>query len=104
MYPKFHPDGTKLFELEGLSLIPALVSLKKINHTYMYWEHSGYSAIRKGDWKAYKKVSDKELELYNLATDRSEQISVAGNHPDLVKELNEKWYQWATTHQVLPAY
>lgn len=101
-YPKFHPDGTKLYELEGLSLIPALVGLKKINHKYLYWEHSGFSAIRKGDWKAYKKLSDKEWELYNLETDRSEQVNVAEKHPDLVKELNDKWYQWATTHQVLP--
>jgi arylsulfatase len=101
-YPKTNPDGTTLYPLEGLSLIPAMVSLQNVSHRYMYWEHSGFSAIRKGDWKAYKKVTETDWELYNLQTDRAEQINVAGEHPGLVKELNDKWYEWANSHQVLP--
>ena len=101
-YPDKNPDGTKLFPLEGFSLIPAFVSLKGEEHKYMYWEHSGFSAIRKGDWKAYKKVADIEWELYNLGNDRSEQVNVASKFPDLVKELNDKWIEWANSHQVLP--
>lgn len=101
-YPKFHTDGTELFPLEGSSLMPAFVSMKDVGHKYMYWEHSGFSAIRKGDWKAYKKVSEKEWELYDLQTDRSEQFNVALKHPGLVKELNDRWDAWANSHQVLP--
>ncbi len=101
-YPDKNPDGTKLFPLEGFSLIPAFVSLKGEEHKYVYWEHSGFSAIRKGDWKAYKKVVDTEWELYNLSTDRCEQVNVASKYPDLVKELNDKWIEWANSHQVLP--
>ena len=101
-YPSTHPDGTELFALEGSSLLPAFIDGKGKQREYMFWEHEGYSAIRKGDWKAYKKVKDTDWELYDLRTDRDEQINVAKDHSDLLKELNEKWYEWAYSHQVLP--
>jgi arylsulfatase len=101
-YPKNHPDGTELFPLEGISLLPAFIKGKGSEHPYMYWEHEGYSAIRKGDWKAYKEVAKTEWELYDLRTHRDEQINVSKSHPELVKELNDKCYEWANNHQVLP--
>lgn len=101
-YPEQHPDGTELFPLEGQSLLPAFTKGKGKQAPYMYWEHEGYSAIRKGDWKAYKKVNDTDWELYDLRTDRDEQINVAKSHLELVQELNDKWYEWANSHQVLP--
>jgi arylsulfatase A-like enzyme len=101
-YPQTYPDGTELFPLEGFSLVPALINGKGKEHPFMFWEHSGYSAIRKGDWKAYKPVSDTEWELFDLRTDRDEQTNVSKAHPELVKELNDKWYEWANSHQVLP--
>jgi arylsulfatase A-like enzyme len=101
-YPETYPDGTKLFPLEGFSLVPALTEGKGKEHPYMFWEHSGLSAIRKGDWKAYKPVIGTEWELYDLKIDRDEQINVSKEHPELVKELNDKWYEWANSHQVLP--
>jgi arylsulfatase A-like enzyme len=100
-YPKCHPDGTLLFPLEGISLLPALKNGKCREHDYMFWEHEGYSAVRKGDWKAYKELKNTEWELYDLKTDRDEQVNVAKDHPGLVKVLNDKWYQWANSHQVL---
>ena len=101
-YPKTHPDGTKLFPLEGNSLISELVKRKGTPHEYMFWEHSGHSAIRRGDWKAVKEVAKTEWELYDLRIDRDEQMNVAKAHPELVNELNAKWYEWASSHQVLP--
>ncbi len=101
-YPKTHPDGTVLFPLEGHSLLSAFVAGKGPEHKYMFWEHSGFSAIRKGDWKAYKQVKESEWELFDLRTDRDEQINLAKDHPVMVKELNDKWYEWANSHQVLP--
>ncbi len=101
-YPKTHPDATVLFPLEGTSLLSAFKTGKGSEHEYMYWEHAGYSAIRKDEWKAYKEVKNTDWELYDLRTDRDEQINVAKDHPELVKELNDKWYQWANSHQVLP--
>ena len=101
-YPKTQADGTTMLALEGNSLIETIVKGKGTTHEYMFWEHSGHSAIRKGDWKACKEVVKTDWELYDLRTDRVEQINVAKNNPELVKELNDKWYKWANSHQVLP--
>ena len=79
-----------------------MVSGRGSAHEYMYWEHAGYSAIRKGDWKGFKKVTDTQWQLYDLRTDRDEQIDVAKDQPEIVKDFNEKWGQWAVSHQVLP--
>ena len=43
-----------------------------------------------------------DWELYDLKTDRDEQINVALKNPELVKDLNDKCYKWANSHQVLP--
>lgn len=101
-YPNNHPDGTELYTPEGISLVPAITKGVGKAHEYMFWEHSGFSAIRNGDWKAYKPVAETNWELYDLKTDRDEQIDVSAQHQDLVKELNDKWYEWASSHQVLP--
>ena len=101
-YPKTQADGTTMLALEGNSLIETIVKGKGTTHEYMFWEHSGHSAIRKGDWKACKEVAKTDWELYDLRTDRGEQINVAKNNPELVKELNDKWYKWANSHQVIP--
>lgn len=52
-YPKTHLVGTP-FPLEGNSLISEFVKEKGTPHEYMFWEHSGHSAIRKGEWKVVK--------------------------------------------------
>lgn len=101
-YPQTHPDGTELFPIEGNSLISAVIKGKGKQHDYLYWEHAGFSAIRKEDWKAFKAVNDSVWELYDLRTDRDEQINVAKEHQDLIDEINDKWYEWANSHQVLP--
>ena len=40
--------------------------------------------------------------FFNIAEDRIESNNLADQHPDLVKELNDKWYEWAETKKVLP--
>ena len=62
-------------------------------HDYLYWEfheNNGRQAIRKGDWKAvrYNVHNDGKMELYNLKTDMSENIDLAGAYPDKVAEFD----------------
>jgi len=40
--------------LEGRSMAPAFKGTNLTQHEYMYWEHEGNEAIRKGNWKAVK--------------------------------------------------
>ena len=41
-------------------------------------------------------------ELYKISEDRTETVNVAEENPEVVKELEGKWYEWAEANQVLP--
>ena len=68
----------------------------------MYWEHQSNCAIRKGNYKAVKRLDDTEWELYDLSIDRAEQTDISDNYPGLVEELAVRWEQWAKEKYVLP--
>ena len=78
---------------EGLSLLPLLsgnTSRQKV-HKYLYWEfHENKKpaqAIRYGKWKAVRYGASKEMELYNLEDEKSEQQNLASLYPKLVDKL-----------------
>jgi arylsulfatase A-like enzyme len=78
---------------------------KEVNqHSYMYWEHEGNEAIRKGNWKAIKDSNKKNWELYDLSSDRIETKNFANEHPEIMKELITKWEEWAHSHFVFPKH
>ncbi|MCA9047491.1 MAG: arylsulfatase, partial [Planctomycetaceae bacterium] len=80
---------------DGISLVPELTGRgSQRNHDFLYWEFSeqqGKRAIIQGNWKLVQlKVSTETappFELYNLATDESEEQDVAADHPELVHNL-----------------
>jgi arylsulfatase A len=80
---------------EGISLLPTLLgnSKEKKEHDYLYWEfhERKYSqqAVRKGDWKAVRKDPAREVELYNLEADPSEEHNLAEDKPEIVKEIED---------------
>lgn len=101
-YPETFHNGNNIHPNEGISLLPVFKSGKGKVHEYMFWEHQNNCAIRKGKWKAIKKLDDEHWELYNLENDRIESNDLASEYPEIIDELNGKWYEWAETHFVLP--
>ncbi len=75
------PEG-----LDGLSFAPVLRGHPDAQkqHPYLYWEFEGSTAVRIGNWKAYRKNAKAAWELYDLAADISEGRDVAAAHPDIV--------------------
>lgn len=84
-------------ETDGVSYLPTLLGQAgQKQHDFLYWEYEsqgGRVAVRMGDWKAIangiKKDPNTPLELYNLATDRTESKNVAAEHPDLIAKARE---------------
>ena len=78
-------------DTDGISLLPTLLGNpeKQKSHDYLYWEYSGKQAVRRGDWKVYRSSVDSPLELYNLRDDIAEQQDLAGQRPDMVKEMED---------------
>lgn len=95
-------SGNTIHPLEGRSLLPVLKDQPISGHAYMFWEHQGNQAVRKGDWKALKDSRQKNWELYNLKTDRAEEHNVSDQYPDVLKEMVTRWEDWAHSHAVFP--
>ena len=89
--------------IDGESMLPALLGKKKIEHQPLYWEfyeHGFQQAVRMGDWKAVRLAPDKPLELYNIASDVGETKDVAAQNPKVVEKI-EKFLKTARTHHPL---
>jgi len=92
--------------LDGLSLVPTLTGHgRQKEHEYLYWEfqeRGGRRGVVTGEWKAVRLNTnadpDGPVELYHLATDRSEERNVAARHPDVVARLT-RWL--AEAHEPL---
>ncbi|MEO6000390.1 MAG: arylsulfatase [Chitinophagaceae bacterium] len=101
-YPAVAENGENIYSLTGNSLTPAFANKTLDHHEYMYWEHGNNAAIRKGNWKAIHSLTKDTWELYDLSKDRSEMNDVTAQQPEIIKELKQKWYEWANVNFVLP--
>ena len=53
-----------------------------------------YSAMRSGDWKLIEFFNDGTLELYNIREDIAEEKNLAGQFPEMKKQLHEQLGAW----------
>lgn len=74
-------------DIDGISIVPTLLGGRaQENHKYLYWEFNGQTAVRCGNWKAYKPRRG-EWELYDLSEDIEEKKNIAAQYPAKLKEL-----------------
>ena len=92
-YPE-HYSGNMITPLEGRSLLPLLEGRTRSDYPYLYWEHIGNRAIRKGDWKLVA-ISQQSWELYNLKDDPTELNDLVDKRPEIANELKEAYFAWA---------
>ena len=92
--------GEPIPEAPGRSLVPALARDELVSHQSLWWLHEGNRAVRVGDWKLVAAKGD-PWELYDLRTDRAEQINLASKMPDRVKELERVWQEQADRYTEL---
>ena len=93
-YPSEHA-GQEILPLEGKSLLPIFAGKQRIPHQQLAWEWAGNAAIRQGDWKAIWDKRVKQWELYDLATDRTENTDLAARHPKRLDALVKAYDIWA---------
>jgi arylsulfatase A-like enzyme len=112
--------GIEQTALDGESfayLLPAGGQLETERHHTQYFEMFGSRAIYHRGWKAVAfhpvgplyddqdpnaSFDDDAWELYHVAEDLSESLDLAEQHPRMVHELIELWWQEAARNQVLP--
>jgi arylsulfatase A-like enzyme len=90
-------------DIDGISLLPALVGGRQRRHEYLYWEHARkLQAVRIGDWKAVRLSPAAEIELYDLKTDVAEQKDVAATHRTIVEQARRIMSRGRTESTLFP--
>ncbi len=87
-------DGREIEPLMGRSLKPILDGENRPAADYLYFTFGPNKALRQGDWKVVS-IRNGPWELYNLAADRNEAHNLAKEHPELVQEMGQRWFQIA---------
>jgi len=80
-------------DIDGISIAPTLIGRRAAGHAqkeheYLYWEFSGQTAVRWGDWKAYK-ARKGDWELYDLSKDIEEHNNVAAANRVTLEKMIE---------------
>jgi arylsulfatase A-like enzyme len=96
-------------DIDGHSIVPALMGRTQPPHDFMYWELPRYiaktgtfadetpmQAVRMGDWKAVRPKPDSPLELYNLKDDPSESKDLSPSRPEALTRI-EAYLETART-------
>jgi arylsulfatase len=93
--------GKPIPPASGKSLMPVLYNQQWSGHEYLYWEHEGSRAIRKGKWKLVS-LPNGSWELYDMDADRSELNDLSEVWPDTVSTMRDRYQEWADRVGVRP--
>lgn len=104
------PGRNGTHPVHGLNLLPHLRSggAEPLPDRYLFWDLYGKMAAVHGRWKivgeignhhgkfaaAVPKVAAARFELYDLETDLGEKKDAAGAHPDIYRDLADRYVRW----------
>lgn len=101
--------GMPQMPIEGVSFAAALRDANAPQRSQaQYFEMFGHRGLWQDGWKAVafhapNTPFEKDVwELYNLNSDFSETLDLAGQEPERLKTMVEAWWQHAERHKVLP--
>ena len=98
------------YELDGVNLLPFFNGEKTTDpHEVLYWRWRREQAVRLGDWKLVnseaKRFGHKGWALIDLKTDIEERTDLTAKHPEIAKELQQRWNSWnASLPPIAPAF
>lgn len=73
---------------DGTDLMPYLAGSKTGRpHENLFWKSSLQMAVRSGDWKIIQNLKDSSYELFDLASDLSEQNNLADSESDRLERM-----------------
>lgn len=102
--------------VDGVTVRPVLAG-DELDRDAVFWHYPHYGnqgatpagAVRSGDWKLVELFETERVELYDLATDVSEERDRRADRQEVTDELRERLRQWrdsvgAVTPEENPAY
>ena len=93
---------TSELELDGVDLLPYLSGQQQgVPHETLFWRAHDAWAVRKGDWKLTRPLTNLAVRLYNLALDHTETINYINSQPQIVAELYHELTVWEAQSEKL---
>ena len=96
--------------IDGLSFLPTLLgdTAAQAQHDALYWEYhglcGGQQAVRMGKWKGVRlgieDAPGAPIRLYNLEEDVGETRNVAGEHPEVARQVWQQMQQMRTPPEI----
>lgn len=100
-YPAAY-NGNKILPQQGISLVASFKGQPSGGHEYLFNEHFNARYARSREWKLVSLTKDTTWRLYRIGQDETELNDLAAQHPEVVKDLQSRWRQWALENRVLP--
>ncbi len=90
---------------DGENLLPYLNGqFSDFPHQNLFWRNGYVKACIIDNWKLYIAKKDKQIFLFDLATDPQEKNNLATAHPDKVKEMQKMINEWEKTQTIDPLW
>ena len=87
-------DGRHPLPLEGKSLLPILKGEQREGHEMLCWSSRQHEAIRMGRWKTVRPRGGGAWQLFDLESDGTETVDLAGRAPERVEEMASRFEAW----------
>ncbi|MCF8224691.1 MAG: hypothetical protein K9J30_02305 [Bacteroidales bacterium] len=65
-----------------------------MTHEYLYWRTDFNKAVRSANWKLLWNTRDGKTYLYDMRLNNYERRNEAPDHPDVIRDLQEKYMKW----------
>ncbi|HPY39130.1 MAG TPA: sulfatase-like hydrolase/transferase [Thiolinea sp.] len=88
--------GLSTSDLDGVNLIPYVKDRAVKPERALYWRFMQQSAIRQGKWK-YLRTADEGEYLFDLSTDKQENLNLLTQHPAIANALHTQLLNWSST-------
>ena len=87
--------GDRVHPMQGKSIFPLFKGedIQRSQPLFFQWRDG--RAVRTSDWKLVG--YEKDWELYDMKSDRTEMNNVADEKPEVVADLEQQWEHWADT-------
>jgi len=91
---------------DGVNLVPYLTGQRTGDaHQYLFWLNNQPDdavrrhliAVRRQDWRLYKKYEKDRWQLFDLKSDPREEHDIASKHQDVVKQMASQHAAWSKT-------
>jgi arylsulfatase A-like enzyme len=99
-------DEKRIHPAQGKSLVNCIDG-ESFSREPLFFEHEANRAVIKGKWKLVSigtrnEPYEGEWELFDLSVDRTETNNLVDQQPEIAKELQLLWENWANENHVYP--